>query len=254
VIVDSHVHLNHPDFKDDLADVIARARDAGVSRMVNIGFDLESSKATLSLVESHAFLYGAVGVHPHDAKTFDDAVEKELGILLDRDRIVAVGEIGLDYYRDLTPRDAQRDAFHRQLALAERKKKPVIIHCRDAYEDVLSILEETKPSRCGIFHAFGAEYSVARRILDLGFRIGIGGVVTFRNSNLASVAAKLPVESIVLETDCPYLTPVPFRGKRNEPSYVTYVAAKVSDVTGRSVEQVCEITTRNFLDAMGQQN
>jgi TatD DNase family protein len=250
-MIDSHVHLNHSDFAEDFDAVVQRARDAGVVRMVNIGFDLHSSRETVELVKKYPFVDGAVGVHPHDAATYNDGVEAALADLLDTPRVVAVGEIGLDYYRDLSPRDSQRRAFRRQLALAKKKDKPIIIHCRDAFDDVIEVLREEGPPWRGIFHAFTGDESMAATVLDLGFHIGIGGVVTFRNSNLRQVVAGLPVESYVLETDCPYLTPAPFRGKRNEPSYLTYVIEEISRVTDRSASLIAETTTRNFDDCMG---
>ncbi|MFQ5511231.1 MAG: TatD family hydrolase [Candidatus Krumholzibacteriia bacterium] len=250
-MIDSHVHLNHPEFEDDFDAVVQRALDAGVTRMVNIGFDVDSSRETAALVEKYPFLDGAVGVHPHDAKTYNAEAEKGLADLLGRPGILAVGEIGLDYYRDLTPRDRQRDVFRRQIGLAKRMNKPIIIHCRDAFDDVVSVLREEGPPWRGIFHAFTGDAEMAGTVLDMGFHIGVGGVVTFRNSGLSQVVAGLPADAIVLETDCPYLTPAPFRGKRNEPGYLTYVVKKISEATNRSVDAIMEKTTQNFASAMG---
>lgn len=250
-MIDSHVHLNLDAFKEDFDDVLDRAKKAGVTHMVNIGFDLDSSHETLLLTRQYPFLYGAVGVHPHDATTYDDDVERALGDLLEEPRVIAVGEIGLDYYRDLSPRKMQKEVFKSQLRLARTRNKPVIIHCRDAFDDVIDVLTEEGGSYRGIFHAFSGDESMAGRVLELGFHIGIGGVVTFRNSRLSEVVAGLPVESIVLETDCPYLTPMPFRGKRNEPAYLTYVVDKISETTGESADVVGRRTDRNFFDAMG---
>jgi len=219
--------------------------------MVNIGFDLPSSQETVSLVETYDFMYGAVGVHPHDAKTYNDDVEKSLTELLQKPRILATGEIGLDFYRDLSPRDRQRDVFKRQLELAGRMNKPVVIHCRDAFDDTIRILSEHADKHRGIFHAFSGDSEMAKDVLDLGFHIGIGGVVTFRNSNLSDVVAGLPAEAVVLETDCPYLAPMPFRGKRNEPAYLAHVVEKIAATTGQSSSRVIETTSRNFALAMG---
>lgn len=249
-MIDSHVHLNHPDFKEDFDAVLERAREAGVSHMVNIGFDMASSRETVALAERYPFIYGAVGVHPHDAKTYDDVVERELETLLDHPRVIAVGEIGLDFYRDLTPRDAQRDVFRSQLRLAARRDMPIIIHCRDAFSDIITLLRQESDTYTGIFHAFTGDAGMAQEVLDLGFHIGIGGVVTFRNSNLAEVVTGLPAESIVLETDCPYLTPVPYRGKRNEPSYLKYVVDKISDARRQPAADIMAETDRNFARAM----
>jgi TatD DNase family protein len=249
-MIDSHVHLNHPDFRDDLEDVVARARWAGVTMMMNIGFDLESSRETVSLAERFPSIRGAVGVHPHDAKTYTDDVETELSGMLDNPGIIAVGEIGLDYYRDLSPRDVQKTVFKRQLALAEEKGKPLVIHCRDAFDDVMGILAGQAPRFHGIFHAFSGDAAMAADVLSLGFHIGVGGVVTFKNARLREVVSELPVGAIVLETDCPYLAPVPFRGKRNEPAYLRYVLETVSAATGRPAEKIVEATSENFARAM----
>ena len=249
-MIDSHVHLNHPDFREDLDDVVARAGWAGVTTMVNIGFDLESSRETAALTERFSIVRGAVGVHPHDAKTYTDGVETEFARLLENPAIVAVGEIGLDYYRDLSPRDTQKAVFKRQLALARAKNKPVVIHCRDAFEDVMGILAAEGSRYHGVFHAFSGDTAMARDVLSLGFHIGVGGVITFKNARLREVVSELPIGAIVLETDCPYLAPVPFRGKRNEPAYLRYVVEAVSAATGKTAEQVVEATDENFARAM----
>jgi TatD DNase family protein len=249
-MIDSHVHLNLPDYRDDLEDVVERARLAGIKGMMNIGFDLASSRETVALTERFPFVWGAVGVHPHDAKTYDDQVERALAEMLSRAAILAVGEIGLDYYRNLSPRDAQKAVFKRQLALAREAGKPVVIHCRDAFEDVLEILAGEGSRYDGIFHAFSGDAAMARDVLSLGFHIGVGGVVTFKNAHLRGVVSEVPLGSIVLETDCPYLAPVPFRGKRNEPAFMRYVAEAVSVATGLTFEKIAEATSANFQSAM----
>ncbi len=249
-MIDSHVHLNLPDFQDDLEDVIERAHFAGIEGMMNIGFDLASSRETVALTERFPFIRGAVGVHPHDARTYDDRVETALAEMLSRPAVLAVGEIGLDYYRDLSPRDTQKAVFKRQLTLAREAGKPVVIHCRDAFEDVVGILAGEGSRYEGIFHAFSGDAAMAREVLSLGFHIGVGGVVTFKNALLRGVVSEIPLGSIVLETDCPYLAPVPFRGKRNEPAYLRYVVETVSTATGIAVEKIAEATSTNFERAM----
>jgi TatD DNase family protein len=249
-MIDSHVHLNHPDFRDDLDDVVQRAKWAGVTAMMNIGFDLESSRETVTLTERFPSIRGAVGVHPHDARTYTDAVEIELSRMLEKPGIIAVGEIGLDYYRDLSPRETQQTVFKRQLALALDKGKPVVIHCRDAFGDVMAILAGVSPRYHGVFHAFSGDAAMARDVMDLGFHIGVGGVVTFKNARLRDVVQELPLGAMVLETDCPYLAPVPFRGKRNEPAYLRYVVETVSAAAGRPKEKIIEATSENFARAM----
>lgn len=249
-MIDSHVHLNLPQFRDDLDQVLANAREAGVTRMVNIGFDLESSRETVALTQRYPFVLGAVGVHPHDARTYNAEIESQLAGMLTRPSIIAVGEIGLDYFRDLSPRDAQQDAFRRQITLARDHEMPIIIHCRDAAEDVLRILAEEGSQYDGVFHAFAGDTKMAEEVLSLGFHIGVGGVVTFKNARLREVVPEVPLDSIVLETDCPYLAPVPFRGKRNEPAYLSYVVETISQATGHSVEKIVEVTNTNFARAM----
>jgi TatD DNase family protein len=250
-MIDSHVHLNHRDYKTDFNAVLTRAQDAGVSGMVNIGFDLESSRETAVYVDEYPFMYGAVGVHPHDAATYNDEVETELAGLLGKPGVIAVGEIGLDYYRDLSPRDTQQAVFKRQLALARETGKPIIIHCRDAFDDVLKTLSGEGDKYRGIFHAFSGDTAMARDVMSLGFHIGVGGVVTFRNARLPGVVATIPMTSIVLETDCPYLTPAPFRGKRNEPAYLVYIAEAVAAAARTTRAKVVDVTTENFMQAMG---
>ena len=250
-MIDSHCHLNDDSYQKDLDAVLSRALEAGVTAMMNVGFDLRSSRETAALAARHTFMYGVVGVHPHDAKTYNDKIERELDYLLEQPGILGVGEIGLDFYRDLSPRKQQKKVFVEQLALAERKDKPVVIHCRDAFDEMMEILESGRNTYRGIFHAFSGDPAMARRIIDLGFHIGIGGVVTFQNSRLRETVADLPPRSIVLETDCPYLTPHPFRGKRNEPAYLTYVVDAIAEAQGVTREDVIRTTGSNFAQAMG---
>jgi TatD DNase family protein len=249
-MIDSHCHLNDDSYKKDLDAVLNRAQEAGVSAMMNVGFDLRSSRETAALAAHHTFMYGVVGVHPHDAKTYSDKGEHELAYLLEQPGILGVGEIGLDFYRDLSPRKQQKKVFLKQLALAERERKPVVIHCRDAFDEMMDILESGQKTYRGIFHAFSGDLAKARRIIDLGFHIGIGGVVTFQNSKLRETVADLPPRAIILETDCPYLTPHPFRGKRNEPAYLTYVVDAIAKAQGVSREDVIRTTGSNFTRAM----
>ena len=249
-MIDSHCHLNDDSYKKDLDAVLTRAQAAGVTAMMNVGFDLRSSRETAALAAHHTFMYGVVGVHPHDAKTYNDKVENELAYLLEQPGILGVGEIGLDFYRDLSPRKQQKKVFLKQLALAEREGKPVVIHCRDAFDEMMDILESGQKTYRGIFHAFSGDLAKARRIIDLGFHLGIGGVVTFQNSKLCETVADLPPRAIILETDCPYLTPHPFRGKRNEPAYLTYVVDAIAKAQGVSREDVIRTTGSNFTKAM----
>jgi TatD DNase family protein len=249
-MIDSHVHLDHPLFKDDFDEVVARAVEDGVSAIVNIGFDPESTRATAEFVEKYPFFFGVLGTHPHDAVGHTLEYEVELKSLLDRPRMIGVGEIGLDYYYDHSPRDVQRKVFRRMLWMARLKDKPVVIHCRDAERDVLEVLASERMRFGGIFHAFNHDASVARRATELGFHLGIGGVATFKKSKLLDILHAIPLDRIVLETDGPYLAPHPFRGKRNEPALVGFVVEALARIHGEPAEEIARQTTENFLLAM----
>jgi TatD DNase family protein len=250
-MIDSHCHLDLPHFEDDFEDTVARAVREGVTALMNIGYDEASARATAGFVERFPFFFGVVGTHPHDASAHSDAHEAELRRLLAHPRIVGVGEIGLDFYRDHSPRDRQREIFRRMLRLARETAKPVVIHCRDAFEEVLEVLREEGPAHRGIFHAFSGDEEAARRVIDLGFHLGIGGVATFANANLRRTLEALPLDRIVLETDSPYLTPHPYRGNRNEPGYVTLVAQAVAEANRTTLGDIARVTNENFCRAMG---
>jgi TatD DNase family protein len=249
-MIDSHTHLDHPSYKDDLEEVLARAVEDGVSAMVNVGYDRESTKATTAFVQRYPFFFGVLGTHPHDAVKHDLDYELELKALLERPRMIGVGEIGLDYHYDHSPRDIQRKVFRRMLWLARLKDKPVVIHCREAERDVLNMLASERMRFRGIFHAFSHDASVAARVTDLGLHLGIGGVATFARSGLQDILRTVPLDRVVLETDCPYLTPHPFRGKRNEPALVGFVVDTLSRLHGIPAEDVVRRTMDNFLLAM----
>lgn len=248
MLVDSHVHLNMHQFKEDLDDVVARARSVGVGEMLQVCYDAGSIEETLALTEKYAEVYGAVGIHPHDAKSWNGAVEKRLTEALRGRKIRAAGEMGLDYYRDLSPRETQREVFRRQIGIALACKKPIIIHSREAFPDVIAILREEGASEVGgIFHAFPGGIDEAAQVLELGFAVGIGGPLTYKNSRLPETASRLPSSSFVLETDCPYLPPEPYRGKRNEPSYVAIVRDRLALIRGvepADIERAAEVNYR----------
>jgi TatD DNase family protein len=250
-MIDSHCHLNLQHFEDDREAAMARAVSDGVVAFMNIGYDRESLRDTLELVERYPFMLGAAGVHPHDAGSYNDDLGRDLRLALDHPRIVAVGEIGLDFYRDLTPRDVQQDVFRRMISLSREKHKPIVIHCRDAFNEVIETLISEGGTYRGIFHAFSAGEAEARSVFELGFHVGIGGVVTYRNARLAETVAALPLERIVIETDSPYLTPHPWRGKRNEPSFVSHVLRAIARARKLPLAEVERITTENYLQAMG---
>lgn len=247
MLVDTHCHLNHEQFAEDSDEVIARAKAAGVERMIVVGFDLPSSEQALALADQYRELYAAVAVHPHDAKSYDQASEERLRELAQNPKAIAIGEIGLDYHYDFSPRDAQFAAFKAQLALAGQLRLPVIIHCREAYGDTLDILEqEMDRSISGVMHCWGGDIAEAERALGLGMYLGIGGTVTFKNAENVRQAARLcPPNRLLLETDAPYLAPVPHRGKRNEPAFTALVAEKIAEIRNEDKELVTTATTKN---------
>jgi TatD DNase family protein len=242
-LFDTHAHLHFPEFASDLDATLARARAAGVHRIVTIGTDGETSRAAVAVAERDPEVWASVGLHPHDAAAGDDALFAELERLAASPRVVALGEMGLDFFRDLSPRPAQAAALRRQLALARRLGKPAVIHCRDAHEETLTILAEERVSEVGgIMHCFSGDVGIARRCLDLGLLISLAGPVTYPNARaLPEVARFVPADRLVVETDCPFLPPQPYRGKRNEPAYLVITAARVADLR------------RESLDALGAQ-
>jgi|GEM_PF-14697 len=250
-MIDSHCHINLKHFDGDLEGVITRALGDGVRALMNIGYDPETARATIGLVERFPFVFGVVGIHPHDAQRLDDAYENEIREMLDHERILGIGEVGLDYYRDLSPRDVQADAFRRMIHLAREKSTPLVIHCRDAFDDAVRILEEEGAPYRGIFHAFGGNAEQARRVIDLGFHVGIGGVLTYRNSGLDETLSAIGLDRVVLETDSPYLTPHPWRGNRNEPAYVARVLQRIGQIQQMDPADVSNVTDENFCRAMG---
>lgn len=244
MIADTHAHLDFSPFDPDRERVILRARVAGLVAIVNVGTDPESCRASVALAEQYDFMYAAVGIHPHDAKALTPGVLEELRALARHPRVVAIGEIGLDYYRDLSPRPLQRQAFADQLALAAELGLPVVIHSRDALDDILSVLRGWTGR--GVLHSYSGGPERLEEVLALGLSVGISGPVTFPNAHrLRAVAARVPLDRLLIETDCPYLTPEPYRGRRNEPAYVWHVAGAVARVRGMSAEEVARITTEN---------
>jgi TatD DNase family protein len=252
-LFDTHAHLHFPDFAPDLDDVLGRAREAGVRRMVTIGTDGETSRAAVAIAERDPDVWAAVGLHPHDAAGGDDALFAELERLAASPRVVAIGEMGLDFFRNLSPRPAQEAAFRRQLALARALRKPALIHCRDAHAETLAILAEERVSDVGgIMHCFSGDVDIARRCLDLGLLISIAGPVTYPSARaLPAVATFVPADRLVVETDCPFLPPQPYRGKRNEPSYLTITAARVADLRKESLDELAARMTENALRVFG---
>ena len=248
-MIDSHAHLSLKQFRSDRAAVLARAREAGVRAIIDVL--LEPDIPVTPRVrpanlppDPGVEIFTAVGIHPHDASKVNIAMLERLEALADQPGVVAIGEIGLDYYRDLSPRHIQEQAFRRQIALARKKKLPVVIHDRDAHTKVMQILKEEQVSR-GVLHCFAGDFGIARQGLDLGLYLSFAGNITYGGSKAAEVIKKMPVDRLLIETDCPYLTPAPFRGKRNEPAYVRYVAEKVASILGKAVEEIDALTERN---------
>ncbi len=260
-LIDTHAHLDFPNFDADRAAVVERARAAGVMAIVNVGADLASSRRAVGLAEQYRTIYAAVGIHPHDAKKLDGAALAELRDLAQHPKVVAIGEIGLDFYRDLSPREAQRRAFRAQLAWAAKLAKPVIIHDRDAHGEILEILadwatglgdsplagaRDGSAGRLGVLHTFSGDLEMAERAIELGFYISVSGPVTYKNARqLPDIVQALPLDRLLVETDCPFLAPYPHRGKRNEPAYVRLVAERVAELKGIPVDELAMATTAN---------
>jgi TatD DNase family protein len=251
-LIDTHAHLDDPKLAKDEAGVLTRAREAGVAGIVSVGADLTSSRAAIELAAREDMVRATVGIHPHDAGEVTEDTWAALEELAGDDQVVAVGECGLDYYRDLSPRETQRAVFARHLALAQAVELPVVVHCREAYEDCLDILDaECSPPIRGVLHCFQGDAAVARQTLELGLLIGLGGSLTLpREQELRQVVAELSIDRIVLETDAPYLTPRPKRG-RNEPAYVRFVASRLAELHGVSQHRVAQATTENAVRLFG---
>jgi TatD DNase family protein len=247
-LVDSHCHLDDRQFDTDREEVIARAREAGVDLMLAIGTgsgppDLE---AGIRLAGRYEFIYASIGVHPHDASKATLETFGRLRELARHTKVLLIGEIGLDYHYDFSPREVQREVFATQLQLAAECGKPVAIHTREAWEDTMSLLREHKQCS-GIMHCFTGDERQGREALDLGFHLSFGGVVTFPKAEANREAARIaPLDRLLVETDCPYLAPVPKRGKRNEPGFLVETVRKLAEVRGVSAEEIAAATTRNF--------
>jgi TatD DNase family protein len=251
-LIDSHAHLDDARFDADREQVLARARAGGVELMITIGADLESSRQSVALAEGHPFVYAAVGIHPHDAPSLDDAALATLREWAHHPRVAAIGEIGLDYYRDLSPRLAQQAAFERQLDLAAELGKPVIVHARDADQDLVAILDRWADRLRGVLHCFSGDAALAARVVEWGWYIGVDGPVTFQNARqLPDVVRSVPLSRLLLETDSPYLTPHPYRGRRNEPAYLVWVADAVAKLKGVSLAEVERVTSQNARGLFG---
>lgn len=247
MFIDTHAHLDSHKFDGDREAAIRRAQEAGIDTIVNIGFNRETIPSTMALAEQYPFIYAAVGWHPTDADKMN--LDEDLAWiekLCSHPKVVAIGEIGLDYYWE-TPRDIQHIVFREQIRLARKLGKPIVIHNRDAHEDVVRLLREEKAEEVGgIMHCFSGSWETARMCLDMNFDISFGGPVTFTNARVPKeVLSRVPIDRILLETDCPYLAPHPYRGKRNEPAYVPLVAKAAAEIKGISLEEIGYQTSEN---------
>jgi TatD DNase family protein len=247
-MIDSHCHLDFPHFDEDRDEVLVRAADAGVTAVVNPGTDLESSRRAVALAETYDNVYAAVGVHPHHATPIDPQILSELRQLAAHPKVIAIGEIGLDYYRELSPRTQQRDTFEIQLSLADELDLPVIIHQRQSGSDLMAALRNwaVGDHSGGVLHAFSGDEEMANEAIRLGFHVGIGGPLTFKNARrLPEIIRHLPLNCLVIETDAPYLAPQPHRGKRNEPAYVALVARRLAELYEMPLDALSRQLTDN---------
>ena len=245
-LVDTHCHLDFPQFDEDRDQILARAQMAEVTRIVVPGVDLETCRRAVRLAATQAGIWAAVGMHPNEPEEVDPGTLEELRTLANQPKVVAIGEIGIDlYWRKKSQSDQERD-FRRQLALADELGKPVIIHDREAHEPVMRILAEVRPACGGVLHSFSGDQAMAEAALGLGFYLGVDGPLTYKKSDaLRAIFAQAPLDRILIETDAPFLTPVPYRGKRNEPAYVRLVAEALAEIRGTTLEAVAAATTAN---------
>ena len=252
MFTDSHAHIDGPEFDADREQVIERAKAAGVLNILNVGTGdphSDTFERAVQLSKQYDSIYTAIGTHPHDARHYDDKAEEKIKNLINNERVIAWGEIGLDFHYDNSPRDVQIAVFKRQLRAARECDLPVVIHTREAEAETIEILksEYEGAQRRGVFHCFSGSMHLAQRALEIGFMISFSGIVTFKKADeLRAVAKQVPLDRLLIETDCPYLTPIPYRGKRNEPAYVVEVARCLAGLHGVALEQVARVTTENF--------
>ncbi len=248
MFIDTHAHLTDRQFSDDVDIVIENAFQSGIRKIITSGYDLKSSQDAILLAQQYEGLFVSVGVYPENIYEYNEEVENEIIKLAQNSKVVAIGEIGLQYTANMPSKEKQKEVFLKQLKLAYELKKPVVIHCRDAYMDMLNLLKDNKNliSNGGTFHCFSGSIEIAKEILELGFHVSVGGVSTFKNAvSVKEMVKFLPIDRIVLETDCPYLTPTPFRGKRNEPKYILSIAENLAQIKNINIEDVGKKTSEN---------
>lgn len=245
---DSHAHYNDSRFDEDREQIINSLKENNVSYVVNIGADMKSSFESIELAEKYDFIYATVGVHPHDAQNVTEKDLQKIEEMLNHKKVVGLGEIGLDYHYNYSPKDIQIQIFKKQLKICENVTKPVIIHSREACQDVFNIIKESNV-RNGVIHAYSGSLELAKEYIKMGYYIGVGGVVTFKNAKkLVDVVKNIPLESILIETDAPYLTPEPFRGTKNNSKYLKQVVEKIAEIKEISTNEVEEITFKNAVE------
>ena len=245
MLFDTHAHMNDPAYDTDREAVLLSLCDAGVEKVMNVGCCLDSSKDCIAMAEKYPFVYASVGSHPDSASEVDETVLEQYRQMAKHPKVKAIGEIGLDYYYEDIPREIQQKAFRMQMELAKEVDLPVIIHERDAHDDGMRIVKEFK-GITGVFHCYSGSAEMARQLVNMGWYIGFTGVLTFKNARKAvETARQIPLERIVLETDCPFMAPEPFRGKRNSPAYLYRMAERLAELRNISVEEVIEVTTAN---------
>ena len=246
MLFDSHAHIHDEKFDTDREQVIKRALENGVTGIINVGTCMATSARAVALAEQYESIYAAVGIHPHDAEGALETDYEQLAAWSKQDKVVAIGEIGLDYHYDLSPREIQRAVFVRQIDVARQMKMPFIIHDRDAHRDIMDIIRREAKGLSGVLHCFSGSLEMAKEVIKLGFYISIAGPVTFKNAaKLPEIVASVPLERLLVETDSPYLTPHPHRGKRNEPAYVRIVAEQVANLRGIELSDLAQITSDN---------
>ena len=251
---DTHAHYDDKRFNDGRDELLGSMNDAGITMILNAGSSLRTSKFSVELAFKYSFVYASVGVHPHDAKSMTDGSVLELSELLSHPKAVAVGEIGLDYHYDFSPRDVQRKRFLEQLELARRLDKPVIIHEREALQDTLDIMRDYR-DLTGVFHCFSGSWETAKTVLDMGWYLSFTGIITFKNARrVLEVLERMPADRMMLETDCPYMAPEPMRGQRNSSLYLPHIAEKVAQVRGITTEEVAAVTMENGMKFFGIDN
>ncbi|QGG48682.1 TatD family hydrolase [Heliorestis convoluta] len=251
-LFDTHAHMDDKSFLHDRDEILQKARKSGVELFMNVGYDLPSSERSIALAEEYSFIYASVGIHPHDAKNVTEDTYLAIEKLAAHEKVVALGEMGLDYYRDLSPREVQQEVFVEQLHLARHLQKPVIIHDRDAHGDIMQLLDQEAKGMRGVLHCFSGSWEMARYCLERDFYISIAGPVTYTNARqLLEIAQKVPIQRLLVETDSPYLSPHPFRGKRNDVSNVALVVQKIAELRQEDPDLLAEQCLRNGCELFG---